>query len=210
MSSSPVKPFRALIPAKTKAGIMVNLMSALRQRIGRSCELRYPQLHINLDTTVETLYGNQAGGRKGHHRSHRGKKGYRPMLAFIEQTRACLLGRLRKAETLSGAEAAAFIHTLTRQLPEGTYRVLLRGDGEFLSWDSVAAASCEGFQFIFANKVCQPVFDHRRWYRTRHRTTAEYNSYHKATCFEGGRGFFRRSTPRSTAPSSDTIECPKL
>jgi hypothetical protein len=111
------------------------------------------------------------------------------VLAFIEQTRACLLGRLRKAETLSGAEAAAFIHTLKRQLPEGTYRVLLCGDGEFLSWDSVAAAGCENFQFIFGHKVCQPVFDHRRWYRTRHRTTAEYNSCHKATCFEGGRGF---------------------
>jgi hypothetical protein len=98
------------------------------------------------------------------------------VLAFIEQTRECLLGRLRKGETLSGAEAAAFIHKLKRQLPAGTYRVLLRGDGEFLSWDSVAAATQEGFQFIFGNKACQPVFDPRRWYRPRKRRSVEYNS----------------------------------
>jgi hypothetical protein len=159
-----------------QANSLVNLMRGLRQRIWKLCELHFHRLNINLDTTVETLYGNQQGGRKGHNPSHRGKKGYRPVLAFIEQTRECLLGRLRKAETLSGAEAAAFIHKLKRQLPADTHRVLLRGDGEFLSWQSVAAATHEGFEFIFGNKVCQPVFDPRRWYRPRKRTTVEYNS----------------------------------
>ena len=151
-------------------------MSGLRQRIWTLCALRFHRLYINLDTTVETLYGHQQGGRKGHNPSHRGKKGYRPVLAFIEQTRECLLGRLRKGETLSGAEAAAFIHKLKRQLPAGTQRVLLRGDGEFLSWNAVAATTHEGFEFIFGNKVCQPVFDHRRWYRPHKRVAAEYNS----------------------------------
>lgn len=159
-----------------QANSLVNLMSALRQRIWKLCELRYAQLHINLDTTVETLYGHQQGGRKGHNPSHRGKKGYRPVLAFIEQTRECLLGRLRKGETLSGTEAAAFIHKLKRHLPADTHRVLLRGDGEFLSWSAVAAATCEGFEFIFGNKVCQPVFNPRRWYQPRRPTVAEYNS----------------------------------
>ncbi len=134
------------------------------------------KLHINLDTTVETLYGHQQGGRKGHNPSHRGKKGYRPVLAFIEQTRECLLGRLRKGETLSGKETAAFIHKLKRQLPDQSQTVLLRGDGEFLSWDSVAASTQEGFEFIFGNKVCQPVFESSRWYRPRKRSGAEYNS----------------------------------
>ena len=159
-----------------QANSLVNLMSGLRRRIWQLCDLRFHRLHINLDATVETLYGHQQGGSKGHNPSHRGKKGYRPVLAFIEQTRECLLGRLRKGETLSGAEAAAFIYKLKRQLPGSPRRVLLRGDGEFLSWDSVAAASQEGFEFIFGNKVCQPEFDHRRWYRARKRTAVEYNS----------------------------------
>ena len=159
-----------------QANSLVNLMSGLRQRVWKLCGLRFHQLHLNLDTTVETLYGHQQGGRKGHNTSHRGKKGYRPVLAFIEQTRECLLGRLRKGETLSGPEAAAFIHKIKRHLPANCQRVLLRGDGEFLSRNSVAAATQEGFEFIFGNKVCQPVFDEHRWYRPRKQSAAEYNS----------------------------------
>lgn len=159
-----------------QANSLVNLMASLRHRFWQLCGLHFHRLHINLDTTVETLYGHQQGGRKGHNPSHRGKKGYRPVLAFIEQTRECLLGRLRKGQTLSGAEAAAFILKLKRQLPAHSQRVLLRGDGEFLSWPAVAAATGEGFEFIFGNNASQPVFDPRRWYRPRKRAAAEYNS----------------------------------
>jgi hypothetical protein len=159
-----------------QANSLVKLMRSLRQRIWTLCELRYHRLHINLDTTVETLYGHQQGGRKGHNPSHRGKKGYRPVLAFIEQTRECLLGRLRKGETLSGAEAAAFILKLKRQLPAGTQRVLLRADGEFFSWDAVAAATQQGFEFIFGIRACRLAFDNRRWHRPHKRAAAEYNS----------------------------------
>ncbi|CAB1057171.1 hypothetical protein D1BOALGB6SA_1910 [Olavius sp. associated proteobacterium Delta 1] len=37
--------------------------------------------------------------------------------------------------------------------------MLLRADGEFLSWSSVAACVQAGFDFIIANKGCQPPFD---------------------------------------------------
>ncbi len=146
-----------------QANSLVNLMTALRQRFWQLCGLRFHKLHINLDTTVETLYGHQQGGRKGHNPSHQGKRGI-GRWAFIEQTRECLLGRLRKGH-LKRQGGRAFIHKLKRQLPNETPPVLLRGDGEFLSWDSVAAANQEGFEFIFGNKVCQPVFESSRWYR---------------------------------------------
>jgi hypothetical protein len=42
--------------------------------------------------------------KKGHNTNNRGKKAYRPVLCFIEQTRAYLLGKLRKGETISGKE----------------------------------------------------------------------------------------------------------
>ena len=39
-------------------------------------------------------------------KKNRGKKGYRPVLCFIDETREYLLGKLRKGETISGEEAA--------------------------------------------------------------------------------------------------------
>ena len=47
------------------------------------CEIEYRRIHIDIDTTVETIYGRQQGGRKGHNTKNRGKKGFRPVKGFI-------------------------------------------------------------------------------------------------------------------------------
>ena len=61
-------------------------------------------------------------------------------------------------------------------MPGCVQKVLLRADGEFLSWDSVNAAIEAGFEFIIANKGCDPPFDSKSWYRPWKRKDIEYNS----------------------------------
>ena len=155
---------------------LVKIMSALRERVWKQLGLNYYRIHIDIDTTVETLYGDQQGGRKGHNTKHRGKKGYRPVLCFIAETREYLLGKLRKGETISGKQTAAFIFRIKANLPGCVQQVLLRADGEFFSWDSVAAARACGFDFIIANKRGNPPFDPGNWYRARQRQDIEFNS----------------------------------
>ena len=90
-----------------QAKSLLKLMSRLRERVWKLCGYEsLSQVEVNVDTTVETVYGDQQGGRKGHNTKHRGKKGYRPVLCFIERTREYLCGKLRRGETLSGEEAA--------------------------------------------------------------------------------------------------------
>jgi len=125
---------------------------------------------------VETVFGNQQGGRKGHNTKYRGKKGLRPILCFIDETREYLLGKLRTGKTLSGKEAAAFIKKIKNHLPGCVQQVLLRADGEFLSGQSIAACIQAGFEFIIANKLCNPPFDPKGWYRPFKRKAFEYNS----------------------------------
>ena len=98
------------------------------------------------------------------------------MLCFIDETREYLAGKLRRGETISGKEAAAFIRTIKAQLPGCVKWVLLKADGEFLSWLSVEAAIEAGFEFIIANKRCDPPFDSNGWYRPWKRKDIEYNS----------------------------------
>jgi hypothetical protein len=138
---------------------LIKVMSALRERVWKQLGLNYYRIHIDIDTTVETLYGNQQGGRKGHNTKHRGKKGYRPVLCFIAQTREYMLGKLRKGETISGKQTADFILKIKANLPGCVKQVLLRADGEFFSWESIAAARTCGFDFIIANKRGNPPFD---------------------------------------------------
>jgi hypothetical protein len=159
-----------------QANSFLNIMSILRERVWQLCDINYFRIRVNIDTTVETLFGNQQGGRKGHNTKNRGKKGYRPVLCFIEETREYLMGKLRKGETISGKESATLIAKIKYHLPGCVQQVLLRADGEFLSWESVAAAIEAGFEFIIANKGCKPPFDSEGWYRPWKHKNIEYNS----------------------------------
>jgi Transposase DDE domain group 1 len=155
---------------------LLNVMSILRERVWQLCDFQFYQIRINIDTTVKTVYGQQQGARKGHNTKHRGKEGLRPILCFIEETREYLLGKLRKGTTVDGKEAAKFIAGIKQHLPGCVQDVLLRADGEFLSWKSVKAALDAGFQFIIANRGCTPIFDTNTWYRPLKRKPFEYNS----------------------------------
>ncbi len=159
-----------------QAHSFLKIMSVLRERVWQLCGLSYDTIHLSTDTTVETLYGHQQGGRKGHNSKNRGKKGYRPVLCFIDETREYLLGKLRKGETISGEEVAKFIKNIKMHLPGCVKKVLFRGDGEFFSWQSVKACIEEGFAFIIANKGASPPFDPKTWYRPKKRKPYEYNS----------------------------------
>jgi len=83
-----------------QAGSFLKIMSILRERFWQLCGLYHDRINISIDTTVETIYGNQQGGRKGHNTKNRGKKGYRPVLCFIDETREYLAGKLRKGVTI--------------------------------------------------------------------------------------------------------------
>ncbi|MGD9324556.1 MAG: hypothetical protein PVG26_11080 [Desulfobacterales bacterium] len=83
-----------------QANAFLNILSALRERVWQLCEIEYYRIRISIDTTVETIFGNQQGGRKGHNTKYRGKKALRPILCFIDETREYLLGNLRKGQTV--------------------------------------------------------------------------------------------------------------
>jgi hypothetical protein len=159
-----------------QAQSLLKLMSILRERVWQQLGFSFDRICIDIDTTVETLYGNQQGGRKGHNTKNRGKKGYRPVLCFIEQTREYVIGKLRKGDTLSGIQTAALIPQIKDHLPGCVRQVLLRADGEFQSWESVRAATSCGFDFVFANKACSPLFKRDAWYRPWKQRDLEYNS----------------------------------
>jgi hypothetical protein len=159
-----------------QAHSLLNVMAVMRERLWQQCGFSYRRIHVSLDTTVETVYGDQQGARKGHNFEHRGKRGYRPVLGFIDETREYLLGKLRKGETLSGEDTAAFIKTINNYVPGCVKKVLVRADGEFFNRQSVEAALEEGFDFIMANKSAKPSFDPASWYRPWKRQAVQYNS----------------------------------
>jgi hypothetical protein len=53
---------------------LLDVMSALGERVWQLCGIAYGAIHINIDTPVETIYWKQQGGRKGHNTKNRGKE----------------------------------------------------------------------------------------------------------------------------------------
>lgn len=184
---------------------LLKVMAAFRERVWRLCGITHTVIHVNLDTTVETLFGDQEGGRKGHNTKHRGKRGFRPVLSFIEETREYLVGKLRKGTTLSGKEAAEVIRSMKKHLPACVTKVILRGDGEFISWDSIQAAEDEGYVYIFGNKACKPPFDPKKWYKARKGDSMEYNECrYKPTGWPEERRFVSMRIPGRKANKAHT------
>jgi hypothetical protein len=155
-----------------QARSLLKISAVLRNRVWQMTGLCYRTIHVNIDTTVATVYGNIEGACKGHNTKHRGKKGLRPVLLFIQETREYLCGDQRRGETMNGAEVASLIRDSKQYLPIPVRHVVICGDGEFISWESIAACQKNGYDFIFGNKRCAPSYPPKGWYR---HGTYEYN-----------------------------------
>jgi hypothetical protein len=136
----------------------------------------YESIHIDIDTTVETVYGVIEGAKRGHNPKHRGKKGVRPVLAFIAETREYLAGNFRRGETISGRETARFILSFKGLIPNCVKKIHLRGDAELFSWTAVKACLRRGYDYTISAKRTRPPFDSKGWYHVGRDEEIQYNS----------------------------------
>ena len=144
---------------------LLRLGAPLRAKVWALCGYTPERVTVNIDTTVSTVYGQIEGARKGHNTKHRGKKGLRPVLCFLAETREYLCGSQRRGETIRNTEVARQIRQFRRLLPACVRQLHVRGDGEFIGWESVKACLDNGFTFTFGNKRCAPLFPEDGWYR---------------------------------------------
>ena len=139
------------------------LSAALRKRVWALCNYAPKRVSIDIDTTVVTVYGNTEGACKGHNPKHRGKKGLRPVMLFLDN-KEYICGKQRHGSTIKCKEVASQIKNIPKLLPRSVRDVHVRGDGEFIGWDTIKACLEEGFTYTFANKSCSPQFSEETWY----------------------------------------------
>lgn len=150
---------------KKQSESFLRIGGVLRSRVWQICGINYSRVHVDIDTTVSTVYGDIEQSMKGHNTKHRGKKGLRPVLCFISETREYLCGEQRPGKTMKSEDVGKQIIKMSQYLPDVVKRVCIRGDGEFIGWDSVDACLGLGYDFILGNKRCAPPFPKRGWYR---------------------------------------------
>lgn len=70
---------------------------------------RHDVVHLDLDTTVEPLFGSQEGALPGPNPRYHGRPSYHPILASIAETRTCVGAQLRPGNTSLGNADASFV-----------------------------------------------------------------------------------------------------
>jgi len=148
-------------------------MSALRERVWQLCGLSYQTIHINIDTTVETVYGSQQGGRKGHNPKNRGKKGTSARCCVLSRRPANILwGSFEEARPSGGGSRRP--DPDLQEVPSGVRK---EGDSSW-GWrihqlEAVKAPGRRGFTSSSATRDAPPPFDPAGCYKARKNDPAE-------------------------------------
>jgi hypothetical protein len=103
---------------------------------------------LDIDSSVRTVYGNQEGACKGFNSSHRGRKSYHPLLAFLGSTRECVLSWLRPGNAYTANNAAEFLKQALSSLPNHMKRITVRGDSGFFDGKVLSVIESFGHRYL--------------------------------------------------------------
>src|SRR6266478_5472237 len=129
---------------------MLVIMRTMRERVWEAANVKLEVVTIDTDTTVQTLYGQQMGGRRSYNPKNKGKKSYQPMLTFIAETREYVWGELRNGDRPTGKQIYDHLKNAIAALPAGIQHVSARADSGFYCSEAVEAyeeANC-GFVVV--------------------------------------------------------------
>ena len=132
------------------AGQVLKIQQAMRRRVWESAHVTLQAVTIDTDTTVQTLFGRQMGGRKSYNPKNKGKKSYQPILTFLAETREYISGELRNGDRPTGTQIARHLKSVFAALPPGVETIYARADSGFYCFEAVQAYEEAGAQFILS------------------------------------------------------------
>jgi hypothetical protein len=122
----------------------------MRQRVWQAANVELEDVILDTDTTVQTVYGQQMGARKGYNPTHRGKKSYQPILTFVAETREYIAGELRPGDRPTGKEIRAHLKSVFASLPKSVKRRYGRADSGFYCKDAVEGYAEYDCRFVIS------------------------------------------------------------
>jgi Transposase DDE domain. len=117
----------------------------------------YSTLTLDLDSHVETVYGNQQRARKGYNPKKPGRKSFHPILCFIGETRDFLWGKFRSGNVYTSEGAIGFLKGCVKRLPGEKKDIFLRADSGFFGDKFLRVAERREIKYAVAAKLYKPI-----------------------------------------------------
>jgi hypothetical protein len=70
---------------------------------------RWTEAHVDIDTTVEPVFGEHEGARRGPNPAYHGRRSYHPVLARIAESDTVIAAQLRPGDTAFGGAEVPFV-----------------------------------------------------------------------------------------------------
>lgn len=129
----------------------------IQRRVWEAGNVGLRRIHIDTDTTVETVYGNQENSCVGYNPRHRGKKSYQPVISTIAETGEFICGRQRSGDTISGEEIAEHLDQVFTHLPPKVEYVTSRLDSGFYCKEAIEKHEQYRIHYTIAVKKQAPI-----------------------------------------------------
>jgi hypothetical protein len=141
----------------------------LQEQVWRTGNIGLRKIHVDTDTTVETVYGEQENATVGYNPKHRGKRSYQPVLSTIAETGELICARQRSGDTISGEEIAQHLDDVFAHV-QAVETVISRLDSGFYCKEAIEKHEQYDIRFILAVKKQAPIqqeIAQVRWKKTR-------------------------------------------
>ena len=130
----PKLPYMALLYKELKRLGSTDGMRAIRDAQRQTLEAQLPKgqdIVVDIDSSVETVYGDQEQSGVGYNPHHHGLASFHPLLAFDSLSGASLYDELRSSGVHTADGFAQFYEAMKRQLPQGVGIRAIRMDNGF-------------------------------------------------------------------------------
>jgi hypothetical protein len=117
----------------------------------------YSTVTLDMDSHVETVYGNQQRARKGYNPKKPGRKSFHPLLCFIGETRDFLWGKFRSGDAYASEGGIGFLKECLKRLPPGKKGIFLRADSGFFGDQFLRVVEGRGIKYAIAVKLYKPI-----------------------------------------------------
>lgn len=122
--------YRALDRYDSKAKVS-ELVSVNRHMVHNT--VQSDSVVLDLDTTVNTVHGDQEMATKSYNPRYRGRKSFQPLFAFDGKSKVAVHAELRPGSSPSARNIVSFYKDAKANLPSSTASLYLRADKAFAS-----------------------------------------------------------------------------
>ena len=130
-------------------GQLMKINLEMSRRVWEAGKVELKRIHVDTDSTVNTVYGEQMGARKAYNRQQRGGKSLQPLLSFVAETGECVRGKQRKGSKASGEEMAERLTAALKSVPVTVKEIVARADAGFYAKEVVEGIEALGERYSY-------------------------------------------------------------